>query len=942
MSGRSFVAAILAVLVCAAVSIPAAAQGVGGIGGSVTDASGGVLPGVTVTLSNPGVIGGNQDAVTDARGAYQFTRLVPGTYSIRASLVGFRTVVQERIVVNADVTARVDLRLDIGALEESIVVSGQAPLLDTTRTLKQTVLTRELIETLPARSDIWAMARTVPSIIMNKYDVGGSEMFAQSAMTVHGSATGERSYLIDGMDVTWGGGEGAVISYFDAHMFEEVNYQTASGSAESAKGGVLANMVTRTGTNAFGGEFAFTGAGRSMAFENLPDRLFADLLAAVPARARAADPNLVPSAQMLGIYDSSLTLAGPIIRDRLWYAFVGSYVTLEQHRLGAYNLDGTRALDSNRMRNGSNKLSWQATRNSQLHFLYNLNEKSQFFRTENTGTGFIANEATSRQVITSNIYQAKWTSVLSPQMLMDVSASLLAGRERARAQSNVRPGDLATFDVILNEHGGAVPNYLTRPADRGNVLSSLSFTTTSHDLKLGYQFMWRKAGDTWRALASPYAPSGIRAVFRNGVPDSVNTYNTPTKFEYFSRDHAWYIQDRWTPTRKLTLNLGLRLETTYAWMESHCQEATIFIARQCFPEINGAPDFFAPAPRFGLIYDVAGDGRTAIKATINRYNQPVGVTFFYQINPVRLTSDTRSWVDANGDRVPQLNELGPSTGFNLGTTNRYSDDVKWPNSTELSVGVEQQLPGNVVASVTYVHRRRGNEIGARNLAVPIESYTPLEVTEVTSGRRVTVYNQDPALRGRFDILWDNYPEFDTEFNGLDLTFNKRMSQGWMLMGGVSFGKNVGDIYGSADLNNPNLMFRRGVIGTDVPVSLKLFGLYELPYQFKVSASAQHFTGFPELTTVAVGRNTVALTQVSQSITVEPRGTTRLPDVNMVDLSLRRSFRQGRYTVEPVLDVFNLLNGSAISGRTTVLGPTYGRASSIQRGRLIKLGVNVDF
>src|SRR5262249_38662348 len=155
------------VLILAGLSFPAAAQGVGAIGGIVTDSSGGALPGVTVALSSAGgVIGGAQETVTDARGAYQFTRLIPGTYRVRASVTGFRASTQEGIAVNADVTARVDVRLEIGALEENITVSGQAPALDTTTALKQTVMTRETIDSLPARSNVWSIARNVPAVRM--------------------------------------------------------------------------------------------------------------------------------------------------------------------------------------------------------------------------------------------------------------------------------------------------------------------------------------------------------------------------------------------------------------------------------------------------------------------------------------------------------------------------------------------------------------------------------------------------------------------------------------------------------------------------------------------------------------------------------------------------------------------------------------------------------
>ena len=187
------------------------------------------------------------------------------------SLPGFRISVQEGIVVNADATSRADIRLEIGSLEETIVVSGQAPLLDTTSALQQTVLTGETLETLPARNNIWTIARTAPAVTMNKNDVGGSEMFQQSAPKVHGSSVAEGTYEIDGLDVS--GGEGGVAMYFDSHAFEEVNMRTSSAPAESAKGGVVTSMITRTGTNTFAGLYKFTGANSGMGSNNLTPSL---------------------------------------------------------------------------------------------------------------------------------------------------------------------------------------------------------------------------------------------------------------------------------------------------------------------------------------------------------------------------------------------------------------------------------------------------------------------------------------------------------------------------------------------------------------------------------------------------------------------------------------------------------------------------------------------
>jgi len=350
------------------------------------------------------------------------------------------------------------------------------------------------------------------------------------------------------------------------------------------------------------------------------------------------------------------------------------------------------------------------------------------------------------------------------------------------------------------------------------------------------------------------------------------------------------------------------------------------------------------APRFGLAYDIFGDGKTALKVSANRYSLTQGVSHAARVNPIRTTTDTRRWTDLNGDRIPQLDELGPSTGFNLGTTNRYNPDVKRPYANEFTVELERQLPSDIVVSASFVHRETRREIGSKNLAVPRDSYTPIQVTERTSGQQVTVYNLAPELRGKFDVLFDNFSELDSDYNGVDLTVNKRLSNRWMILGGVSLGKNVGDVYGIADLNNPNFMFRRGVIEFDVPVSFKASGVYQLPYYgISLSASMQHFTGFPELDTVTVGSNTVRLTQVSQSVAVAARGTNRLPNVTVADLAVRKLFRlRGGLTAEGAMEVFNLTNANPVQGRITTLGPAYHRATSIMRGRMLRFGTNIKF
>src|SRR5436853_1549033 len=270
----------LLVVFCVCSARAASAQGFGSIGGTVMDTSNAVLPGVAVSLSSAqGTVGSNQQTTSDARGAYQFLRLVPGTYVVKAELQGFRPAEQRDITVNADVTARADLKLEIGTLAEGVTVSGEAPLLDTTTALKQTVLSRDVLNSLPNRFDVWSVAKVIPAVTLSKVDVGGSEAFLQSSVTVHGSST-EGGYFIDGMDVGQldGNGAGATM-YLDPYAFQETNFQVGgAGTALSNRGGLLFNMITRTGTNQLHGGGMFIGANHGMGSANYSDTLKAQIL----------------------------------------------------------------------------------------------------------------------------------------------------------------------------------------------------------------------------------------------------------------------------------------------------------------------------------------------------------------------------------------------------------------------------------------------------------------------------------------------------------------------------------------------------------------------------------------------------------------------------------------------------------------------------------------
>ena len=189
---------------------------------------------------------------------------MPGRYTVTAELSGFRTAAQENIVVNADETARVDLELAVGQLEEGIVVKGESPLVDTTSALNQTVLSREILDSLPNRNDLWSLGRVVPGMIFNNFDVGGSKQTEQSRASVHGSSANENGYLVDGMDVSYTGPSlGITMLYFNPYMFEQLNYQTANRSADQTSAGMSYNMVTKSGGNSYRGTYMSPGTRRT-------------------------------------------------------------------------------------------------------------------------------------------------------------------------------------------------------------------------------------------------------------------------------------------------------------------------------------------------------------------------------------------------------------------------------------------------------------------------------------------------------------------------------------------------------------------------------------------------------------------------------------------------------------------------------------------------------
>src|SRR5919201_5714701 len=228
-----------------------AARAQSAISGTVKDTSGAVLPGVTVEASSPVLIEKVRTVVTDGEGRYTIVDLRPGTYLVTFSLGGFSTLRREGVELPANFTATINADLRVGALEESVTVTGASPIVDVQSTQRTQVLNRELLDSLPTARNYSGLAALMPGVRMSNTDVGGNQQMEQIYMTVHGSRQTDTTVQVDGLNMNSLMNDGQVQAYYSDAANAEVSYQTSGAGADISGGGVRINMIPREGGTRF-------------------------------------------------------------------------------------------------------------------------------------------------------------------------------------------------------------------------------------------------------------------------------------------------------------------------------------------------------------------------------------------------------------------------------------------------------------------------------------------------------------------------------------------------------------------------------------------------------------------------------------------------------------------------------------------------------------------
>ena len=698
------------------------------IGGLVTDTTGGALPGVTVEAASPALIEKVRTVVTDGQGRYSIVDLRPGAYAVTFTLPGFRPLRREGIEVAANVNVPVNIQLQVGALEETVTVSGATPVVEVHEAARRQVLGRDTIDTLPTSRTMGSLGAITPGVKLSQPDMGGITGFSQAYLQGRGRGASENMRQVEGIDaqpIQLGGSD----LYTNYGMVEEVSYQTSGGSAESGSGGVRINMIPREGGNSFKGDLYAGGTRGAWQSNNLRPEFLA-------RGVRTPDA----TEKMLEITPA---FGGPILRDKLW--FFGSYRYNHYTRApgGARYTDGRQGFDYPTVDSGSGRLTWQATRRNKITAFYDRVWRERTHveaSTEVPPSGIDWGRATYYWAPTSLYYYAvaKWTSTLTNRWLLETGFAPTQFTNSHTLYHGMKASDPEST-VVLKPYGspewyaGAarldpVRGTLTSAPGSTNganwhdptyaISSALSFVTGSHNLKMGVQW---KFGASETSFGRGNADLIQR--YRNGVPDAVDIGQDPTVLkEVWDGDVGVFAQEMWTINR-LTVSPGIRVEHTAAHIGETSMPGNRFLPARTVPESWPIPSWNGIAPRISLTYDLFGNAKTALKFSAGKYHKKMETLGMVRVYNLAGGTDRRNWFDCdlipgtstcsgaalptNSDDIAQENEIGPSSNlkFGLAPSRRADPNLKREYNWDYTVSVQHELLPRVSVNAAWYYSK---------------------------------------------------------------------------------------------------------------------------------------------------------------------------------------------------------------------------------------------
>jgi len=852
--------------VCLALWPAVASAQTSSIAGTVKDTSGAVLPGVTVEVSSPALIEKTRTAVTDGSGQYKIIELRPGTYSVTFTLPGFSTVKRDGIELTSDFTATINADMKVGAVEETITVSAESPVVDVQGITQRTVMTRDVLDALPTGRNIQAVGIMIPGTAialggggaLNR-DVGGSGGMQQSPLIYKGST--DTIQTIEGMRLNNLCAQGAYSGvYWNDGSFQELSYVTGADSAEMGQGGVRVNMVPRDGANTFHGTVVANGTHGPWQANNYNA---ADL-----SGDKTFNPNnvLANTSVIQEVWDFNPGVGGPIVKDKAWFYGTFRYWGSNLTKPGSFpNLLNSAfkyqpdlshpGVDDGHIYSTVGRVAWQVSQKDKIT-VYHDNQRK--FRPHWGIAANVPPEASGNEVTPTNFVTVeKWTRTQTNKLLFDGGFSMYDQEYTELYQPSVTGQSAAVFDpaaiaashvyTILDNSTNQYANAWNAPADHFSKLLtesfSASYVTGAHSFKFGGMVTEGR----WR-LVQQYTGNVQPITYNAGVPASV-TLRLPTdRRNAIKADTGIYAQDRWTIGRA-TVNAGLRwdwfigstlpetlpanpLNGNQPITFNTCPDGKNNLAAGCVGTVENWKDL---NPRLGVAYDVFGNGKTAVKTSIARYVNGQMIALADSANPEVTVgnTDTRAWRDLDGNGLPfdangnlQLNELTaspatPTFGKNIPTTTTTDPAILngWGvrgYNWEYAASAQHQIVGRWSVNGGYYIRWFGNQTFTRDTRFTAASYdsfciaTPSDPNLPNGGNYQVCGVEDlkPAVAAQnlpaanIITFASNYGSMINRFYGFDVSTVARFNNGAFIQLGVNAQRSVLDYCAVTDQLGP--------------------------------------------------------------------------------------------------------------------------------------------
>ena len=932
------------------------------------DEQGSAVPGATVTLTSP-VLPRPLTGVTDSSGVHQFRALSLGTYTLSVTLQGFQTTNRENIVVVQNQTTPIELTLKVGAVSEVITVKGETPVVDSKNVRVNVNLDSMLLETTPGGKDIWNILEyKVPGLVFDTPDVGGNQAGLQRGFTARGTPNSQNVQLVNGVNVGDPAAIGFSMNYYEPSTFENISVVTGAQDISMGTSGTLINMVTRSGTNRFGGQTLGTYQGKRTQWDNIDETL-----------KQAGFRPEANSNEMTTNFN--FQAGGPFVANKLFYfgslndqrthvnvpGFPAVSPTVVPPILTADSPESTQ--DTTDIFSFSGKLTYALNGSNRFEAYGNR----QWYDKPNRGAGSgVTLDSNSKEYDTFVITQGSWNAVVTDRLFGDTKL----------AYSNTHfPLTQKTSRQSLLDNTTNVRHYNTQ-LNQLMFRRRLQFTSNwnyylpdfaggRHEFKFGFD-----NGYTPETVDQSRVDE-VNLTFRSGTgggctappcAGNVTIFNSPIEIKRAVNNTAIYGQDAFAVGR-LNLVAGIRWERVEGFIPEQQKPAsryftpgqvigglnvplntggtlTSYTVPSTFARVDNAPIWKNWAPRVSGTYDFSGTGKTVLKASVGKYLDQIG-TGTPGPNPNGTVSQGYTWIDANGDL--QFQDAGAVwdgtkyVGGEFGALNANSTSIPNPNPfdrnrqrtwrMEGTAGIDHELMPGLAVSATYIYRREYDSY--INVESNVDNwdamFTQIQVREpgrdglsnTADDQILTVYTQNPGVTLVTNQINDD--RVGVTYNGIELVGNKRYANGLTFLAGYTYSHEFQEI---PSLTNPNAAYvnAEGTSGGRRH-NFKAIGSYMFPYRITFGANFRIASGLPITRgyTVPTCSATVVVDCVSQStgtgVNAEPRGEVELPALATLDLRAGRIFNLSGQRVEFSMDVYNVTNANTTYSVRTGTGRT---------------------